>query len=243
MSTDYNYWEETQTPFSSLVFLLPILILYEVGVITLGGAHADLYRNGADYWMRDWLAFAGWTQRLILPCLVISLLFIWHLNTNNAWNVHWITFQGMIGESIIYALGLMLLDRLLHIVISALPVATIPALSFQQQMPSIVAFLGAGIYEEFLFRLCLLPVLFGLFRAGGMTRGASIACSILISSLFFSLAHYIGRAGDPFEISSFLFRTVAGIFFSVLFFFRGFGITVGTHASYNLLVGVILASR
>jgi hypothetical protein len=36
----------------------------------------------------------------------------------------------------------------------------------------------------------------------------------------------------------FAFRVVAGLLFSVLYAVRGFGITVGTHACYDVLVGI-----
>ncbi|MBC8113461.1 MAG: CPBP family intramembrane metalloprotease, partial [Candidatus Saccharimonas sp.] len=41
---------------------------------------------------------------------------------------------------------------------------------------------------------------------------------------------------------SFIFRTLAGMFFAALFFLRGFGITVGTHAVYDVFVGIVLIS-
>ena len=42
--------------------------------------------------------------------------------------------------------------------------------------------------------------------------------------------------GDAFTIYSSLFRIAAGVFFGCLFVYRGFGIVVGTHALYDLLV-------
>jgi len=59
------------------------------------------------------------------------------------------------------------------------------------------------------------------------------------SSLLFSAAHYVGPLGERFELYSFTFRTLAGMFFAVLFIVRGFGIAAGTHAVYDVLVGLI----
>jgi hypothetical protein len=39
---------------------------------------------------------------------------------------------------------------------------------------------------------------------------------------------------------SFVFRATAGVFFAGLFVVRGFGITVGSHAAYDLLVGILI---
>lgn len=62
--------------------------------------------------------------------------------------------------------------------------------------------------------------------------------AVLVSSLVFAVAHYVGHAGDTFYWFSFLFRFVAGVFFSILFIYRGFGIAAGTHAVYDILVGL-----
>jgi hypothetical protein len=39
----------------------------------------------------------------------------------------------------------------------------------------------------------------------------------------------------------FVFRTVAGLYFTLLFVLRGFGVAVGAHAGYDVLVGVSVA--
>jgi membrane protease YdiL (CAAX protease family) len=59
------------------------------------------------------------------------------------------------------------------------------------------------------------------------------------SSLLFSAAHYVGPLGDTFAIYSFTFRFLAGMFFASLFLVRGFGIAAGTHAVYDILVGLL----
>jgi membrane protease YdiL (CAAX protease family) len=56
--------------------------------------------------------------------------------------------------------------------------------------------------------------------------------------VLFSAAHYVGPCGDPFRWLTFLFRFLAGVFFAVLFRYRGFGIAAGTHALYDVLVGL-----
>ena len=43
-----NYWRATRHPFPCLLFLLPLLLAYEIGVIRIGGEHAETIRNGVD---------------------------------------------------------------------------------------------------------------------------------------------------------------------------------------------------
>ena len=124
----------------------------------------------------------------------------------------------------------------------------------------LIAFMGAGIYEEFLFRLCLIPVTYAALRALLLPHRWSVGGTIVLTSLVFSLAHYLGPAADGQSLSllteavarvqssrtlwfSFVFRTLAGMFFAALFFLRGFGITVGTHAVYDVFVGIVLISE
>ncbi len=58
------------------------------------------------------------------------------------------------------------------------------------------------------------------------------------SALLFSAAHHIGPYGQAYSNYLFLFRLLAGLYFAVLFQFRGFGIAVGAHACYNLMVSI-----
>jgi membrane protease YdiL (CAAX protease family) len=102
----------------------------------------------------------------------------------------------------------------------------------------VVLSLGAGIYEELVFRVLLVGGLWGLFRSVGLrSRNAALVAACL-AALVFSAFHYVGPYGDPWSLSSFLFRFLAGLAFSVLFLLRGFGITAWTHALYDVFLFV-----
>jgi hypothetical protein len=67
---------------------------------------------------------------------------------------------------------------------------------------------------------------------------------VVVSAISFSLYHYqlplftfSGLTGsEPFEWQSFIFRTLAGIYFGMIFLIRGFGLTAGAHASYDIII-------
>ncbi|MBN1392097.1 MAG: CPBP family intramembrane metalloprotease [Sedimentisphaerales bacterium] len=109
-------------------------------------------------------------------------------------------------------------------------------------LANVVTGIGAGIYEEFVFRLVLIVVLMVLFqdvlRVG---HKSSIILSIFISAALFGAYHHIvfleGQfvQSSPFNLAEFSFRTIAGIYFAVLFAIRGFGITAGVHAFYDII--------
>jgi hypothetical protein len=101
--------------------------------------------------------------------------------------------------------------------------------------------LGAGIYEEILFRVMLVGALaVAAQRVLGWRRAPAGIAAALIGALIFSAFHYVGPYGDPWQLHSFAFRFVAGLGFSALYLLRGFGITAWTHALYDVLVLVVL---
>ena len=101
----------------------------------------------------------------------------------------------------------------------------------------LVGFLGAGVYEEMLFRLMLLPPLAAIAWRLGAKRGVRLVAAVILTSLVFSAAHYVGPHGEAYDSFSFAFRFVAGAMFAVLFVSRGFGVAAGTHALYDVFVG------
>jgi hypothetical protein len=115
-------------------------------------------------------------------------------------------------------------------------------------LANVVTGVGAGIYEELVFRLILICVLMVLFQdVIGLSHQNAIALSVLMSAALFSAHHHIvwidGRLArsDPFHWTEFGFRTIAGIYFALLFAIRGFGITAGTHAFYDIIATLVNA--
>ncbi len=238
-----DYWRHAREPFPCLLFLLPLLALYELGVYWLGGAHSDLLRNGADYWMRQWLSSLGRGVDFALPVLVVGVLLVWHWAGNFSWKIRTETFVGMSAESLLFAFSLVVLGQLQDVAFRYYGISS-PLLVINHGAASrLVSYVGAGIYEEVLFRLGLLPVCYVAFRVMRLDQQAAIILAIIASSLTFSWAHYVGPGSDTFSLFTFAFRTLAGLFFAVLFRVRGFGITVGTHATYDVLVGILLSAR
>lgn len=116
-------------------------------------------------------------------------------------------------------------------------------------LANIVTGIGAGIYEELVFRLILICALMLLFQdILRFPYKNSIVLAVIISAALFSAHHHIDfvsgqpNDADPFNLTKFAFRTIAGIYFAVLFAIRGFGITAGTHAFYNI-IAVSIAAR
>jgi membrane protease YdiL (CAAX protease family) len=104
----------------------------------------------------------------------------------------------------------------------------------------LLRYIGAGIYEEVLFRLVLFSGLLLMFRVVLMPWIIAMPLAAVAGALLFAAAHHIGPYGEPMRADYFLFRAVAGLFFTFLYVFRGFGVAVGAHAGYDVLVGVVV---
>jgi len=96
---------------------------------------------------------------------------------------------------------------------------------------------GAGIWEETLFRFFIFSFIFSIFSSSQNKNSfLSLYISIFCSSLLFSAFHYIGNSTEAFYFATFLIRFIAGIFLSLLYYFRGFGIAVMAHISYDFIL-------
>ncbi len=232
-----HYLKATRHPWVNLLFLLPLLAVYEYGVIRLGGDQAGEVRNGADAWLRWGLERFGVKQLLAAPAavvLVVAAWSWWRWRDRPADPVG-VCF-GMAFESGLFAAALWQLSRNFGPILDGLGVT----LSTGQvgSAAQIVTFVGAGIYEEVLFRLGLFSLLYMILRAAPLPRTPSAVLSAAAAALLFSAAHHVGPYGEPLNQYVFLFRTVAGLYFTLLYVARGFGVAVGAHAGYDVLVGV-----
>ena len=254
-----DYWQQTRRPWPSLVFLLPLLMAYEVGVLWIGGHHAEALRGGADDWLRSLLGVVGLDAAWWPPLLIVLGLLGWQWVAGHPWRVPLETLGGMFAESVLFAFLLVLLGQLLEpsgqlqnrefaaafaVDANSHWVNGLTAPLTASQIDTLgrgLSFVGAGIYEEFIFRLTLLPLGTALLRQTVLPRAWAPVLAVIATSVLFAAAHHAGPAGEPFKLFPFCFRWLAGTFFAALFVLRGFGITVGSHAMYDLLVGLLLA--
>lgn len=243
-----SYWELSRRPLTSLVFVSPILLAYELGVLTLG---PGALRNAADVWSRQFLNSLGFGQYFLLPVLVCGVLLGWHHVRRDPWSVRPRVLGIMWLEALALGLVLLAVAQLLGRVLSPLDdmheLRLLAGTNSRSTWSKLIGYLGAGFYEELLFRLVLLSLLMSCAKQAGLNRRGSVLFAVIISSVAFAAVHYrfewslfgwtIGpRHGDSFAWFSFLFRIAAGMFFGLLFVFRGFGIVVGAHAVYDILV-------
>jgi hypothetical protein len=239
-----GYLRSTRHPWPCLVFLLPLLIAYEVGVVCLGGPNPETVRNGADHWMRTALGGIG-VHVFWLPPVLLAVGFAawswskWEKRPKDLVGV----LSGMVLESIAFALGLWAVSRALAPLLTKAGVdlnagAEAPLAASESALRQAVTYLGAGIYEETIFRLVLFSALAFVLRWVEMPKAVAVLVAALASAILFSTAHHVGPYGQAYSNYLFVFRLAAGVYFALLYQLRGFGIVVGAHACYNVMVSI-----
>ena len=222
-----RYWVQSRRPLASLVFLAPLLVVYEAGVLLLGA------QNGADAFLRRLLDLLGFGQHFVLPVLTVCILLAWHYLSRQPWQFSGGIISGMAVECLGLGLCLRVILFLQDTLFRVFDDAVVASIGTQLKVS--VGLLGAGIYEELLFRLILLSLAAWLLRRMGVAPRLSTIAAAIVTSLLFAAAHHIGPYGEPMQGFRFLFRVLAGMFFAGVFIYRGFGIAAGSHAVYDIL--------
>jgi hypothetical protein len=239
-----SYWAATRRPFPSLLLVAPLVFTYECGVLWLGKSASGAVRTGADTWMRHGLSSLGLSDHWLLPLLLFLILLTWQVLNFYDWRFSPGILAGMVLESVLWAVALLGISRLIdagfcYLERTGNPVLAVSAGGVEPSVSSLIGYLGAGVYEETLFRLIMVPVLFGALKVLQIPQVLASALAVTGSALLFALAHHAGSPGESFTWFAFVFRWMAGVFFAWVFVLRGFGIAVGSHTMYDILVGWI----
>jgi len=243
-----NYWRIARAPRYSLTFALPLLVAYEVLALSLSGDEVTGVRNGADVLLKSiFLALGGRDGLVVFGALLVG---------GSAWVV-WQDYRRW-GSLDPRVLGLMAAESAAFALVFGMVTSTLTGLLLpgfatigrtaglslgatgSWSLPTqLMISLGAGIYEELLFRVILVSGLAWLARkAFGWRTTTAGLFAVGGGALIFSAFHYIGPYGDRLELGSFTFRAIAGVLLSSLYLFRGFGITAWTHALYDVFLAV-----
>ena len=227
-----NYWRYSRSAYYSAIAALPLLVIYEILIVISQSPYWGI-RNAADVWIRTFLmAFDLQVQHLTFVLIGISLALIPIAKSRERGiKLKANYFALMFAESLAFSLVLgVVLQSILRM--SGLSSGG-PGSGLMQNLALSV---GAGLFEEIIFRVLLLNLLFLLLSPLFKKKVVSAVVAVLLASFLFSLSHYVGTMADTWQLYSFMFRWAAGLLFTVLYFIRGFAITAYTHALYDIWV-------
>jgi|TARA_X000000368_G_C23029072_1_gene711591 membrane protease YdiL (CAAX protease family) len=232
-----SYSELSKQPLYMLLFLLPLIIFYEVALYSSSSniqikAHAQLlqFLEQFDFPTTQGLWLGG--------IAIITILLIWHIATKNKWSIKLYVLAFMACESVALAIPLLLFGSILggYLVASQ---NSIPTLAL---FDKIAISIGAGLYEELIFRMILIGGIHTIVRnIFNRSDIAGFCTGVLASSLLFALYHDLPNAGTLSAPILFFFFA-AGCYLGFLYIIRDFGIAAGTHAAYDVVATALLAS-
>lgn len=236
--TGEAYFEQTRNVWTSLIFIAPLIVIYEIGVLSISS------ENGIAVLLKNPLSFLGQQGLQILNIVLVTVFiaaFIVHYRSSRRPIA---IFVPMLAESAVYGYAF---SRMVMFLMKTVDGSSFMSLSITDSVYSgLILSAGAGVYEELVFRGLLVGGLFWLLRRVFMVSGLfAIVVSVLISSALFSLAHFsfsLDGVLANFNRPLFMYRFLAGIVLSMIFLLRGLGIAVYTHTFYDVIVTFASAS-
>ena len=229
-SSGPDYWHQSRRLSTGILLILPLAAAYQLGIVQ-GGSPV---RNLAELWMSRFISTVGVPAAHVVNGLLIGGCVMAVVKLRREGPLVWWFLLVMVLESFVYAAAML---RGLGAAASAARDGLAPLLYIGGGgWRSMLVAVGAGVYEELLFRLLLLgggaALLHHLFR---WKRGLCLGLTLIVSSALFSLAHYLGALGEAPRLYTFLYRGMAGLVLGTVYIFRGVGIAACTHSTFNLL--------
>ena len=191
-----SYWTQSRSPLYSFLFTIPIFVIYEIGIFFISKDDVWVLRNGADALMRQLLASFGIFGLYGIGAIFLFVFIIVFIRQKQQWDktdIHFDYLLLMTAESGVWALCLYFL--LSNVLVGLMnPIGK----SIIQQVTLAI---GAGIYEEFLFRVLLI---YGLNGILGFIFQWSVNIrrwgAMIVAAGIFSAFHFIGDYGDYFSL-------------------------------------------
>jgi len=228
---------------NTLLLLVPLFLLYSVGILVTDGV-----RIGVDPVSEVLLNVVCGGDRLIyflihLVCMGAFVVAALALRRKHLFTPKIYLLVAVEGAVYGLAMGLAVGHLLVYVGLNPDLAAESGAAEAAANPGPLAAFalsLGAGLWEEIVFRLGLLGGLVLLARKVLRMRSVwAWTLGVLVSSVAFSLVHHVGSLGEPFTIYAFTFRFLAGAVFAGIYAARGLAVVVYTHAIYDIMVMVL----
>ena len=235
-----GYLDASRRPLEILFFLLPFIALYEYELVRVLRSADGLVTNGAHLAiLRLFDAFGLDAVALSLPgLLLVAIFLVQHVLSRSPWIVDLSVVARMFGESAGLAVPLLVFAALLE---RMTPTAGIDDFSALPLAARIAVSIGAGLYEELVFRMALIGVLaFALVELLKLQKPIGVAVAIGLSSLAFAAYHPLRDATGAVSPQRFIFFLGGGLYFGILYVHRGFGIAAATHALFDIATAMLI---
>ena len=247
-----GFAESTRTLSVSLLFVLPVLLAYELGLAIL---QPDT-QNAAGVAVKLLMAAVGPVHLVFNGAVMLTMLVaIIRSQKHGGFRPAYVGL--LVLESTGWALVMMVFAVAFTLVASEhIPRLAVGLFSTPPEgwspaayaiTASIVHACGAGVYEELVFRLLLMSGLIAVFQwllrsrdEPTRHRAAAVFLGLMSSAVLFALAHHLV---EPIALQPMVFRTVCGAVLGLIFLLRGLAAAVYTHTIYDVFVFLHEADR
>jgi len=174
----------------SLYFLLPLLVIYEIGAVMV----LDTTRLTATRLLDQFFALFGVTGVHLPAIAVVAALLGMHMTRRrDPWSPEPKLYLVMLIESAVLAVPLFVLATVL--VREPLVGASLSSIDWENWRQKMVIAIGAGVYEELLFRLVGLALIHALMKdLLSLPEDASTLSPQAVTLIGFVLIHFAGYA-------------------------------------------------
>ena len=233
-----GYFERSQRPLQALIFLAPLVVLYEVGT-PLFAPDQIAARSLLQHFFET---FGVVSYHLPWIAVIVVLLSL-HVARRDKWDFEPRLYAVMWIEATLLAVPLFVF----MLVLFRQPTFDTPLYSVMLSgtvahdwKEGLIHSLGAGLYEELVFRLIVIAVVHSIIvDVFALPYSVGAAVSIVVSATLFSWYHFAGS--QAFQMDLALYYAGSGVYLAGIYVIRGFGIVAALHAMYDVFCTVVIA--
>ncbi len=229
-SSLHQYLNSSRTIHYSLIVTLPVLVIYEIGILILFRDSFFEMRNTGEILLRNLFESLHLTNPyavsgILLGCFIAVMWRGYHIEKRPGIRANYIVY--MLLESMFWASILFVSMHLF----SQLP---LQISSIEDKVSNMNLALGAGIFEELIFRLVLIGAILVILQRGlSFEPIVAVPIAIFSAACIFAAFHLFT---EMYYFPVFTQRVFGGILLGSLFYLRGYGISVYAHIVYNILI-------
>ena len=232
-----HYAALSRGPLHSLMFIGPLLAFFHIGSAATHAGPLD--SPLALSYMQQVFDRLGSTAAFLPTLAVVLILLVQHFVHRDRLAVYPGVLGCMLIESVIWMLPLIAMLHLagkLYVSGMLVGAGDMPETVFGR----ILVGVGAGVYEEFIFRLVMIGlIMLVLVDVLSLPKNVVAVVAVVVTAAGFGLYHPAVWGADGFQWWLLLFYVVAGAYLGALYLTRGFAIVVGAHSLFNVYKAVM----
>lgn len=225
-----QYLNSSKSLHYSLILTLPALAIYEVGILILFKNSFFELRNSGEVLIRSLFESLGLTNPYVISGIllcVFAIVMIRGYKIEKKPGIHADYIVYMLVES-------MLWGSLIYIALQLFTQLPLQVIALEQKIANINLAIGAGIFEELIFRLVVIGALLVILERGiNLSPRFAVPIAIFFAAIVFAAFHLFM---EVYSFPIFSQRVVGGILLGCLYYMRGYGISVYAHIIYNFLI-------